>query len=85
VDQAAAYIFEIADIISTSVSFPYVRLFLLTTRRTKDLHNFAVDIKPLNGTTAPDQIPSPRSQNAESFSFNRIRGHGVGKARHENE
>jgi hypothetical protein len=68
VDQAAAYIFEIADIISRSVSFSYVRLFLLTTtRRTKDLHNFAVDIKPPNGTLAPDQIPSPRSQMQSHF------------------
>jgi hypothetical protein len=66
-NQAAAYVFGIADIVKRLVPFPNVRLFLLKPNRIRDRHNFAVDIKPPNGTLASDEIPSPRSQMQSHF------------------
>jgi hypothetical protein len=67
VKQATAYVADIDEVIARRVPFSNVRLFLLMPNRTKARHNFAVDLKPLNGTTALDQIPSPRSQLQSHF------------------
>ncbi len=67
VKQATAYVADIEDIIAKGAPFPNVRLFLLTPNRTTARHNFAVDIKPPNGTTALDRIPSSRSQLQSHF------------------
>jgi hypothetical protein len=67
VNQAAAYIADIVDIIANGVPFPYVRLFLLKPGHTRDRQHFAVDIQPPNSTAALDQIPSPRSQLQSHF------------------